>query len=92
MARPKLRPGQIVVVLSRYMRGGVLPIAARRFVCSHGAGMDPFQPGTGIWGTWESSGEADRIEVHMLDLSAVNGSGHEDALTEVEATLRRLRE
>lgn len=54
--------------------------------------MDPSQPGTGIWGTWESSGEADRIEVHMIDRSALDETGNEDALTEMEVTLRRLRE
>lgn len=91
MDRPRLRSGQTVVVLSRYMGGGVLPLAARRFVCSHGSGMDPTQPGTGIWGTWELSREEDRIEVHMIDRSALGETPLADPRSEVEDTLRRLR-
>lgn len=60
-----------MTVLSRYVGGGVLPAVARRFVCSHGAGMDPAQAGTGIWGTWEASGDEGRIEVHMVDRTAL---------------------
>jgi hypothetical protein len=53
--------------------------------------MDPTHPGTGIWGTWELSREEDRIEVHMIDTSALGEARLADSRNEVEETLRRLR-
>lgn len=53
--------------------------------------MDPTQPGTGIWGTWELSREEDRIEVHMIDRSALGETPLANSRSEVEDTLRRLR-
>jgi hypothetical protein len=82
-----LQPGDEIVVLSRYM-GGTFPPAARTFRCSHGAGMHPTQPGTGIWGCWSGSGKEDRIDSYMIEACCAPAPAGE---SEVETTLRLLR-
>jgi hypothetical protein len=62
----RIEPGEDVVVLSRYT-GGTLPAAARTFRFSHGAGMHPLEEGTGILGSWVTTGRQHRIESYMLD-------------------------
>jgi hypothetical protein len=84
----RIEQGEEVVVLSRYT-GGTLPPKARTFRCSHGPGMHPAQEGTGIWGSWVSTGREDRIESYMIDAGSFAGTT--TGGTDVAATLRQLR-